>query len=348
MNIPLPNVVVTNLHRRFTGISASVFSLVPEQQKLIDIAVVDKGNLGLDNVWNVRQVWLAGFQRPKEAKFRVLHTRRGVDMLIGIMMRATPGQRWRLIFTSSANKKPGRILCGLINKMDVIVTTSQASANLLPWHSAIIPHGVDVNYFRPSSDKVQKLIGYAGRIRHSKGADLFVKSMIHLLPLWPEYRAELAGLCKPQHDDFKNKLLSEIAAHKLDGRIRFIGHKNRHELREFYRQCAICVTPSRIEGFGLVPLEALACGTAVVTSDASSFWLELVSQDVGVVAQAGKLDQFIAAIRKLLENPELTSGMGCAAREKIVDKYAIINESKELVKIYRRLINGEMLPRRFT
>ncbi len=343
----MPNVAVANLHSRFTGISATVLSLVPEQRKLIEVAVVDWGGLGLDGCWTLRQLWLAGFRRPENARFRVLHCRRGVDMAAGILLRATPGQRWRLLFTTAANKPPGRTLRSLMNSMDAIVATSEKSAGLVPWHSIIVPHGVDISYFRPAEEASgsRRVIGYAGRIRRSKGADLFVRAMIRLLPSWPGYTAELAGLCRPRHKDFQKDLQREIAANNLEERIRFRGHAGRAELLEFYRKLAICVTPSRIEGFGLVPLEAMACGTPVVTSDASPVWPRIVDEQAGAVARSGDLKSLMSAIGNLLARPDLGGGMRSAARERVERHHPISGEAAELAAIYRQLMRGRKFPR---
>lgn len=347
MNKNLPNVVVTNLHKRFTGISATIFALVPEQRKLVDLAVIDKGGLGLDPTLSLFNVWKGGFSNPNQAEFRVIHTRRGVDMAIGILLRLTPGQQWRLMFTTSANKRPGRVLQYLMDQMDLIVATSQASANRVRWYSKIIPHGVDTEYFYPREpiNADRHVIGYAGRVRHSKGIDLFVRSMIKLLPLWSGYEAEIAGLCQKQHQELQTQLQQEILQHNLQDRIRFIGHLERDGLRHFYQKLAICVTPSRIEGYGLVPLEAMACGTPVVTSDASSVWPIVINNKVGCIANSGDLEAFINAIESLLENPKLSLEMRQSARETVVKNHPISAEASNLVKIYQDLSNGVEFPR---
>lgn len=63
-------------------------------------------------------------------------------------------------------------------------------------------------------------------------------------------------------------LYSFIQTHGISNRIRFIGYTSDEDLRALYSSCRVCVYPSLYEGFGLPPLEAMACGAPVITSNA--------------------------------------------------------------------------------
>ena len=344
----LPNVIVTNLHKRFTGISATVCAVLPEQQRDLEIAVIDRGGLDLANSWSLPRLFFAGFRRPQNAEYRVLHARRDIDMLLGIFLRSLPGQRWKLVFTTAANRRPGPILHPMINAMDSVVAASEKSARFVPWHTEIVHHGVDTDYFRPPPDAGQaaRVIGYAGRVRPSKGADLFVRAMIQLLPAWPGYRAELAGLCRPRHMRFRSELQDMISASGLQDRIRFLGHVGRSDMLNLYRRMALCVTPSRTnEGFGLVPFEALACGVPVVTSDASSAWVQFIDDEIGLVAARGDEKSLTEAVSSMLERPDLDNAMRHAARDRTVRCHSIRSEAAALNRIYGHLMRGEALPK---
>ncbi|MCY3878414.1 MAG: glycosyltransferase [Rhodobacteraceae bacterium] len=349
MTVSLPNIVVMNLHPRYTGISATIQALVPEQQRHIDIAVIDRGGLGLSNCWSLAGVVLAGFRRPEDAECRVWHARRDIDMMLGILLRALPGQNWRLVNTSAANRKPGPVLRRLMNAMDVVVAASDRSAGLIPWHSARIGHGVDTEFFHPppENESPTAVIGYIGRIRPSKGTDLFVRSMISLLPSHPGYRAEIAGLCRPQHKDFLAGLKEEIRNAGLADRIQFLGHADRETVRLLYQRMAICVAPPRpdTEGFGLVPLEALACGVPVVVSDGSAAWRKIIDDEIGIIAEAGSADSLTEAVSAMLRHPELHYGLRRAARQRAVERLSIQVEAAALNEIYRRLLRGGTYPR---
>ena len=106
----------------------------------------------------------------------------------------------------------------------------------------------------------------------------------------------------------------------------------------------ICVTPSRVEGFGLVPLEALACGTPVVTSDTGA-WPWIVNSEVGGVARAGDLESLTEEIRLLLSDRIRLRKMRVAARQRVVMHYSIEGEANALNQLYRQLMSGRPIER---
>ena len=341
-----PGFVVLNLHRRFTGVSATIKSIVPHQRRELEIAIVDIGNLELGGEYSIIDIAIFGFTNSNLGKFRVWHARRDLDMILGILLRDIFRQRWRVVFTSAASKRPGRILRWLINKMDAVIVTSEHNIQYLDWYSSIIQHGVDTEFFKPEKiyNKAEAVlggptIGFVGRIRPSKGADLFVEAMIRIIREYPNCSAILAGLCRPKFTEFENKLRNRIKSVNLEKRIVFLGELKRTALVQLYRQLDICVTPSRTEGFGLVPLEAMACGTPVVTSD-TGVWPWIVDSEIGGVARAGDLESLTEEIRLLLSDHVRLRKMGVAARQRVVGHYSIEGEANELNQLYRQLMSG--------
>ena len=346
-----PSIVVFNLHRRFTGISATIKSIVTHQRRELEIAIVDIGNLKLGGEYSIIDIAIMGFTNSDLGKFRVWHARRDIDMILGILLRDIFRQRWRVVFTSAANRRPGRVLRWLINKMDAVIVTSEHNIQYLDWYSAIIQHGVDTEIFKPekiyrkaAADLGGPTIGFVGRIRPLKGADLFVEAMIQIIREYPDCSAVLAGLCRPKFAEFEKKLRNRIKSVDLEKRIVFLGELKRSALVQLYRQMDICVTPSRVEGFGLVPLEALACGTPVVTSDTGA-WPWIVNSEVGGVARAGDLESLMEEIRLLLSDHVRLRKMGVAARQRVVGHYSIEGEANALNQLYRHLMSGRPIER---
>ena len=350
--VDLPDVVVTNMHRRFTGVSATVAALVPHQQATRPIAVIDAGNLGLSGTVTFWQALLRGWSTPKAGNFRIWHARRDVEMLAGLFLRYVLRQPWKLVFTSAAPKRHGATLRWIINRMDAVVATSSRTAGYLDWHSVVINHGVDTGDFTPPADKVESFsrsglpgkyaIGSFGRIRASKGSDLFVGAMVRLLPSYPEFTAVLTGLSRPADQEFKQKLEQQIADAGLGERVVFLGDLSEADIRSWYQRCLICVAASRREGFGLTPMEAMASGAIAVTSEAG-FWPELIKPGInGAIFETGSEDALVAALEPLLSDPRRCLDMGMSARQDVVDHHSITDEASAINALYDRLATGDV------
>ncbi|MHA3916385.1 glycosyltransferase family 4 protein [Halovulum sp. GXIMD14793] len=347
----LGSVVVTNLHRRFTGVSATVAALVPIQRRDMDITLVDSGNLDLPGKMSFWKVLCAGWT-PAPDGWRVWHARRDIEMLAGLFLRHVLRQRWKLLFTSAAPKRHGWFLRFVMNRMDAIVATSARSAAFLDWHSRIVPHGVDTDWFSPPKDKLTAFIdsglpgrygiGCFGRIRPSKGTHTFVEAMIELLPDHPDFTAFITGLSSGTWADYQVELQEKIKGAGLQDRIVFLGDLNREEVRTWYRRCLICVAASEREGFGLTPMEAMASGAVVVTSGAG-YWPELMAPETGgAMFDTGNAASLVTALRPYLDTPEATAMVGEKARALMVGEHSIDVEAAALNEIYRALASDNL------
>ena len=102
----------------------------------------------------------------------------------------------------------------------------------------------------------------------------------------------------------------------------------------WYRRLSLYVAPSRNEGFGLTPLEAMASGTAVVASDAGAH-AEMVAEGVtGAVVSAGDGDALADAIRCYMGNPDIAAAHGHNAREHVQKNFSLDSEAREINSFY--------------
>jgi glycosyltransferase involved in cell wall biosynthesis len=102
---------------------------------------------------------------------------------------------------------------------------------------------------------------------------------------------------------FYEEIFSTVTALKLEKQVHFLGRVPDEHLPALYRQAKLFLFPSYYEGFGLPPLEALACGTPVVSSSISS--LPEVVGDAGLLIDPTNVDQLTLAIRRLVEDDVL-------------------------------------------
>ena len=342
----LADVVVTNLHRRFTGVSATVQALVPWQRQQLELAVWDWGQLGLGGEIGLCSLLRWGWSRPRRGGWRIWHARRDIEILIGLLLRSLLRQPWRVVFTSAAPKPPGWWLRQLIRHCDAVIATSPRSAEFLGRCDAVIFHGVDCEQFHPPADRQallaevglagQQVIASFGRIRPSKGTDLFVDALLTLLPSFPDWTAVITGLCQ-QHDlPYLEVMQQRIVAAGLQQRIHFVGDLGSADIRRWYQRASICVAASRREGFGLTPLEAMASGCVPITSQAGA-WPWIIRPEFGVMTKCGEPESMILALQSLMGDPIRVAAMAEEARSVARNEYSVDREAALVNALYAKI-----------
>jgi glycosyltransferase involved in cell wall biosynthesis len=172
---------------------------------------------------------------------------------------------------------------------------------------AVIPNGVDAR-FRPADAAaifdVRKRLGLSRDYVLGVGSIEPRKNLRTLLQAWravrarlPDVELALAGAANPAC--FAGQGITETEGNG----IRWLGYVNDGDLPPLYSGAAAFVFPSLYEGFGLPPLEAMACGTPVVCSNSSS--LPEVVGDAAVLVNPLEPEEMAAAVVRLLSDPSL-------------------------------------------
>lgn len=341
-------VLVVNLHRRFAGVSATMLALVPVQQRGRKVAVLDRGELGLEGTIRWSDLLRHGWTPPAGSRHRIWHARRAGDLLLGLVLRYLLFQPWRFVYTSPSPRRHGLTWRTIVGRADAIIAVTERAATFLDRHDAVVPHGVDTDAFVPPPDKLAAWresglpgrygIGVFGRIRPNKGTHLFVDALCRLLPRHPEFTAVIAGLCLPAERGYREELERRIAAAGLKERIVFLGDLPGPAIKLWYRRVVLCVSPSLSEGFGLTPLEAMASGAAAVTSRAGAYEQMIEPGVNGALADTGDLEQLVAALEPLLAQPAELLAMGERARRCAVERFSIRGEVAGIEAVYGRVL----------
>jgi len=345
----LSDVVVPNLHHRYTGVSATVKALVPCQRQTLPIGLLDQGRLGLPGCLQWSSLWRLGWTRPQAGRWRIWHARRDTEILLGLVLRSVLHQPWKVIFTSAAPKRPGFWLRQLICRCDYVIATSPRSAGFLDRYDQVIFHGVDVNSFQPphGRDVLLREVGLEGkhcissfgRIRPSKGTDLLVDAVLPILPHFLDWVVVITGLCQAKDAAYLEEIHARIRAAGLEDRFRFVGDLHPDEIRLWYQRSSICVAASRREGFGLTPLEAMASGCVPVTSEAGA-WPWIIETSFGAMFQTGSAESLRLVLESLLGDPHRLAALGHQAREVASRQFSIQVEADALNRVYLDLMEA--------
>lgn len=131
------------------------------------------------------------------------------------------------------------------------------------------------------------------------------KALGEVVDAWPSIRKEFLELewwIVGEQDVFMQRLMSLIKERNLSG-IRFLGKVEDEELAKLYMQAIGLLYPSRFEGFGLPPLEALAVGCPVIAREIPAL-IEVLGQDGAFFFRDGVKDAILLAVRNLVADPD--------------------------------------------
>ena len=339
-------VVAPNLKWRLSGVTATIARLLPVQARSIGIVATGSG-LPL----HVPSIPLCTVFLMSGRKRRVWHARRNTEMLLGLILRHVLRKRLKLVFTSASQRHHTRYTRWLISGMDAVVATSRRTATYLRRPSKVILHGIDAVAFRPVADRraLRRELGLSegvtvgcfGRIRHQKGTDVFVDAMLEVLPRHPGASALVMGRATQQHRPFLQLLREKVVRAGLEDRILFVPEVPVDAMRQWYQALDLFVAPQRWEGFGITPLEAMACGVPVIATTVGAFDELVVDGQTGRLISPGDVAQMTAAVSAVLASPETLCRWSGAARRHVEEGFRIEHEAVALNELYRTLLDDK-------
>jgi mannosyltransferase len=339
---PDVQLIVPNLHRRYSGVTATNRMVAPKLARMYRAAWLGPhapDGIARMGVRDLAKLW----RRPTPL---IWHARRNDEMIAGLLLRAL-GWPLKLVFTSAAQRHHKRLTRWLIRQMDAVIATSDLSASYLKRAAKVVMHGVDTNLYAPPADRAATFaeaklpgryaIGCFGRVRAQKGTDVFVEAMCRLLPRYPDFTAVIVGAIVPEQQGFADGLKREIEAAGLQARIVMTGELAIEEVQRWYRRLTIYAFTSRNEGFGLTLIEAMASGAALVAARAGA--AEFVVEDgvTGVLTPPDDVDALVTALEPLMRDPASAGAMGARARARVEEKFSLDAEANAIAGVYHTI-----------
>jgi D-inositol-3-phosphate glycosyltransferase len=217
----------------------------------------------------------------------------------------------------------------------------------------VIPCGVDLHLFKPiPSLKAKRFLGlserkfilFVGRIDAIKGIDVLIRA-IYQLSRKPFKGNRDWGLIiiggeldtDPQAETQEMQRLRKLVARmNLRERVAFYGSQRQDLLPYFYSAAEALVLPSRYESFGMVVLEAMACGTPVIASRVGGLPHTIEDGQTGFLVPEGDWLLLADRIREVIENPPLREKLVTSATAKI-KQFSWQMIAKKVISIYESL-----------
>lgn len=338
----MPELIITNFNRNFTGVSATAAGVVRVQQTLLDLVLTDVPLPGCPSPVSRAEARRLSRTPPAGRPFTIWHVRRNTEMRAALWARDVLRLPIRIVFTSAAQRRHSAFPRWLISRMDAVIATTEAAASHVPHVRAVVPHGVDCTRFTPAHDRAAAwaATGYPGvrglatigRIRPEKGTDRFVEAMLRLLPDHPDVTALVIGRAAKTDQAFLDGLKGRIAAAGLAERILFPGEIAPDTLPALLRALSLVVQLPRYEGYGMAPLEGMASGVPFVASDAGYYRSFSAQGTAGIVTE-----EAVPALDALLRDPTRHTAMARQARALAERAFSVDGEARAITEVYGML-----------
>ena len=236
---------------------------------------------------------------------------------------------------------------------DVITANSVAEVQQLaklygadPQRIDVVAPGVDPAFFSAGSRRGARaalglgdepVLLFVGRIQPLKGLSVAVETLAGLGDGYPGARLlVVGGASGPDGERELRRLHDAVRRHGLQGRVSMVAPQPHHLLSTYYRAADVCLVPSRSESFGLVALEASACGVPVVAADVGG--LRTLVDDGRNGFRIAERDPalYTAAVRSILDDPTLAASMARHGAE-MAGRYSWTATAGRLRRIFEDL-----------
>ncbi|MBI1880518.1 MAG: glycosyltransferase family 4 protein [Chloroflexi bacterium] len=183
------------------------------------------------------------------------------------------------------------------------------------------------------------VVAYVGQLNRRKGAQHLLAAMPHVWNLYPQAKLLLAGASST----YSGQLEQEAArlAANVPNRVVMIKDFSEEEKAKIFAACDVLVFPSSEESFGLVFVEAWACGKPVIGARAGAI-PSIISDGVdGLLVTPGQGDELVEAICQLLANPIQRARLGEAGYTKMRQNYTWDIVTDKFRKVYSQVVTSD-------
>ncbi len=223
----------------------------------------------------------------------------------------------------------------VIRHSDLLLAPTPAEAGDLvslydadPGRIRVVAPGVDRTLFspRPKEDARARLhlanarlLLFVGRLQPHKGPDVAIRALAEAVRMEPDLAADLVlavvggpSTTGPGPDEV-SRLMALAADRRVADRVVFFPPQPHERLAEFYAAADAVLLPSRSESFGLVALEAQACGTPVIGAAVGGLRYAVAGGSSGMLVDGHEPGDYARCILRLLRDPALAASMSNAA-----------------------------------
>jgi D-inositol-3-phosphate glycosyltransferase len=220
----------------------------------------------------------------------------------------------------------------------------------------VIPCGTDTNNFHLMSkaearaqlglDLQEKIVLYVGRFDPRKGIETAVRAcaQVQLSYLENLQLIIVGGSSQERSDGVERARIEQVVREVgLEKQTLFAGQIGHDLLPLYYCAADVCVIPSHYEPFGLVAIEAMACGTPVVASDVGGLKFTVLPESTGLLVRPKDIEAFAQAIQRILGDDLWARKLRKQASANVNQRFSWTGVGIQLSDLYRRLLAGSIM-----
>lgn len=318
------------------------------------------------NYW--MSAWI-GLQLKQQSNIQLVHTYHS----LGAVKYGTVPHRPAIADTRLQVEKQ------ILEQADCVVSTSPQEREQLrslvsqQGYIEVIPCGTDIDKFHliPKAEARKALdfhpddqvVLYVGRFDPRKGIETLVKAFAQLkqnrrqyatsldalilnpqAPL-PRLRLVIVGGSEPDQPDGQERLRIEQMVRELGiaAETTFVGRVGHDRLPLYYTAADVCAIPSHYEPFGLVAIEAMACGTPVVASNVGGLKFTVVPEETGLLVPPQDTEAWVGAIDRILTDDLWVHKIRRQASTRVQENFSWTGVAIQLSDLYRRMLAQSLL-----
>ncbi len=251
----------------------------------------------------------------------------------------------------ACSRELGLLMRPVLRNVEFLVANSHNTSSILqeqwnvpPERIRVLHPGVDIKVFVPAErdELFRKNIGWndrpvvltVSRLQKRKGHDQLIRAIERIRQAVPEVLYAIVG--DGEERQALEKLIAEL---KLERHVQFVGQVSDTELVRCYQQCDLFMLPNRtvdgdFEGFGMVLLEAQACGRPVLAGASGGTAETMRIPETGRVVCCDNVDEIADNVVELMTDPQLRDRMGKAARQWTVKNFGWESLSRQAIQIF--------------
>lgn len=315
------------------------------------------------------------FQAKDGGNYPLIHTNYWMSGWVGLQLQASHGIQLTHTYHSlgaikyaAMSERPTiaklrmDVEREILERADCVVATSPQELDQLrsfvshQGNIEVIPCGTDTQTFRvlPQAEarvklglpETEKIVLYVGRFDPRKGIETLVRSFAQVAitdQTTPSRLVIVGGSHTDQADNWEQARIQQLVQDLgIAAQTTFVGAVSHERLPLFYTAADVCVIPSHYEPFGLVAIEAMACGTPVIASNVGGLKFTVVPGETGLLVTPQDIDGFATAIEQVLSHEDWSAQASAKAAHWVQENFSWTGVAAQLSELYRWLLASSL------